>query len=546
MARIFKFGTSVLSLASSTRLRGWLAQTSSTRLPGRLAQTSSTRLQGWIAETETSGVKNQTSVVSPNTHWTTRLHALIQEIEPLGSFVHTERLTNVPQLLPHVTVDGVGRLGFPMMDLVVQQLIANSEKAPYGKLDQTLMDTNVRDAWQIDANKITIGGGDTWKTYFHQLVRQQCFHLGISYERFDNLGIQANLYKLLIYEKDGHFLTHRDTEKEPHMFGTLLIQLPTSDGFQGGELTVSHRGDTKRFNLSVDSDNEFHAVSFYADCEHELHPITAGNRVCLVYNLLATSPEKDTSTTILSPDVSITTENTLRLICADWSDGDLEKITKIGYQLEHEYTHQSIGYSTLKGRDEIVVAALRNARTDQGRRLFRVSILLMQHHFEKDYLGEYFEDDVRPFVLIEETADGLWERKGGEDAEFPGEDAEFPNQSDWDMVCHSKGGWWVMPSVVLENVISEYTAPSKGDEVSYSNLEATNDGKDNEEEEEEDCYSDEDNEDKIPYDRKMFLSTCDVILKENAYNGNDGGSHETFYYAAAVIFCPSINIPSQK
>ena len=481
-------------------------------------------------------------------HWTTRLLSLIQKIEPLGSFVHTERLTNVPQLLPHVTIDGVGRLGFPMLDVVVNKLIENSEKAPYGKLDQTLMDTQVRDAWQIDSTKITIGGGDTWTTYFNQIVRRHCFHLGISNERFDALDVQANLYKLLIYEKDGHFLTHRDTEKEPRMFGTLLLQLPTSDGFQGGELTVSHHGDTRSINLSIDSDNEFQTVSFYADCEHELHPITDGNRVCLVYNLVATLPENKISTTIPSPNVNIDTESKLGLICDDWRNSDLKRISKIGHQLEHKYTHQSIGYSTLKGRDEVIMTTLRNARNNEGTRLFQVSILLMQHHFDDNYKTDECENVVSPFVVIEETADGSWDRKMICDG---------PSPSDWDMVCHSKGGWWLMPNVDLKTVISEYSKAATGKEFSESNPDATGDKKSTEnmddgedDEEEERCYWYLDDEGfegyEIPSDRKMFLSTCDVISKENGYNGNDGGSHETFYYSAALVFCPLINIPCKK
>ena len=129
---------------------------------------------------------------SPASHWTSELKEVIQNIEPLGSFVHQNKLTNLPHMTPHVTLDGIGRLGFPLFNMAVNALIAASAKAPYGRLDKTLFNTEVRDAWQIDATMVTVGGGDVWTSYFKKVVCDHCFHLGISKERFERLGIQAN------------------------------------------------------------------------------------------------------------------------------------------------------------------------------------------------------------------------------------------------------------------------------------------------------------------------------------------------------------------
>ncbi|CAN0450803.1 unnamed protein product, partial [Hapterophycus canaliculatus] len=40
------------------------------------------------------------------------------------------------------------------------------------------------------------------------------------------------------YESGGHFRPHKDTEKEAGMFGTLVVQLPTASGHEGGTLLV--------------------------------------------------------------------------------------------------------------------------------------------------------------------------------------------------------------------------------------------------------------------------------------------------------------------
>jgi hypothetical protein len=48
--------------------------------------------------------------------------------------------------------------------------------------------------------------------------------------------ITANFYKLLIYNEGSFFVSHRDTEKAPVMFATLVIVLPSA--LSGGELQM--------------------------------------------------------------------------------------------------------------------------------------------------------------------------------------------------------------------------------------------------------------------------------------------------------------------
>jgi hypothetical protein len=166
--------------------------------------------------------------------WPSELLAHLNTVEPLGSFATSDVVENMPVFYPIINVVGVGRLSFPLMDLIVQPLIAVSSKAPYGKGEVTSLDDSVRKAWQIDPSLIKLGGGAEWEDCLKSIVHRACRELGFSDERFDNLGIHANLYKLLLYETGGHFLAHRDTEKEPGMFGTLIIQLPST--FTGGDL----------------------------------------------------------------------------------------------------------------------------------------------------------------------------------------------------------------------------------------------------------------------------------------------------------------------
>ena len=96
--------------------------------------------------------------------------------------------------------------------------------------------------------------------------------------------MEAEFYKLLVYDEGSFFVSHRDTEKADGMFATLVIVLPSQS--QGGELVVRHGGREVLFDLSVTEPAEAAFAAFYADCVHEVLPVRSGHRLALVYNLL--------------------------------------------------------------------------------------------------------------------------------------------------------------------------------------------------------------------------------------------------------------------
>ena len=99
-----------------------------------------------------------------------------------------------------------------------------------------------------------------------------------------------------------HTQVHRDTEKVDGMFGTLVIQLPSD--YSGGELIVKHRGEEKVFSFSgLQGSTNFHIAAFYADCQHEIKKVTAGNRLCLVYNPRVQEVHTKAEVVHLTPDL---------------------------------------------------------------------------------------------------------------------------------------------------------------------------------------------------------------------------------------------------
>lgn len=124
---------------------------------------------------------------------------------------------SVPFTFPRLTIPTLGEIAFPVNELQAKALIQEAHKAPFGKGSQTIIDNSVRSAWEIDSEKLHFMGNE-WNRFVQGIVSTIQSELGI--EEFE---VEAHLYKMLIYEKGDFFLTHRDSEKEKGMFGTLII-----------------------------------------------------------------------------------------------------------------------------------------------------------------------------------------------------------------------------------------------------------------------------------------------------------------------------------
>ncbi len=83
------------------------------------------------------------------------LGELLQSVARPGGFCTHGRVF-VP--MPVLEVEEVGLLSFPVPDSQVRLLVDAAERAHYGKGADTLVDTSVRDCWQIDAARIHLGG----------------------------------------------------------------------------------------------------------------------------------------------------------------------------------------------------------------------------------------------------------------------------------------------------------------------------------------------------------------------------------------------------
>ena len=295
---------------------------------------------------------------------------MTESIGAPGTFACSFALGGAANEAPCVTVDGVGRLSWPLCAEQAITLRGACVRAPYGKGSDTVVDESVRRAWQADADKVDVRG---WDGVLRAAVDKACAELGSSAR-----STTARLYKLLLYEPEGHFKEHCDTEKEPGMYATLVMQLPAA--YAGGSLRVAHKGKTKTFDWSAASEDGLFASAFYADCTHELLPVTEGLRLCLVYNLLWAS-----SGPLPAPVDHSAQREELGRLGARLVAAEAASPRVLGVLLEHKYTETNLGFGALKGRDRSVVDTLRAARAAAaGQPAFDVSLVLIQRQMTGD------------------------------------------------------------------------------------------------------------------------------------------------------------------
>ncbi len=282
------------------------------------------------------------------------LEKLLAQVRRAGDFqCHGTR--ELP--MPRIEVQGVGVLSIPVLESQAQALIRQAVQAPYGRGTETIVDPNVRRVWQLSPDQARISG-KSWPANFDAILSRVTTGLGC-----EGWTVSAELYKILVYEAGGFFVSHRDTEKAEGMFGTLVLVLPSAH--QGGELVLRHAGQEVTVDMAALENSEIGFVAFYADCEHELRPVIAGHRVCLVYNLLQSPGAAGDSAKLLAiPDESRAAEAAAGLLESAFAGPGAP--VKIAWLLEHYYSPDGLSFAALKAADRARAEVLLKAAQRSG------------------------------------------------------------------------------------------------------------------------------------------------------------------------------------
>ncbi|MCJ1391367.1 hypothetical protein MMC18_004230 [Xylographa bjoerkii] len=205
----------------------------------------------------------------------------IEAVHRTGSFATSGRFEKF--VLPGIVVEEIGVIRLPLSTQDAQSLIQVSRQAPFGKGNQTLVDETVRKTWEIDGSKVSFSN-KAWHGWLEGVVRTVAKDLGVA---CGPDSVRAELYKMLLYEKEAMFKPHKDTEKTSGMFGTLVICLPSEH--VGGAVCLTHGQEKKTFETAEASIFNTTYIAWYADVTHEIKPIQSGYRWVLTYNLTSAS-----------------------------------------------------------------------------------------------------------------------------------------------------------------------------------------------------------------------------------------------------------------
>jgi hypothetical protein len=162
-----------------------------------------------------------------------------------------------------------------------------------------------------------------------------------------------------VYAPGQFFATHQDSEKTDGMIGSLVVILPSSA--KGGALVIEHHVEQVEYRGSPD---RLVLVAFYADCRHQVRPVTAGYRAVLTYNLFLDAQAGAAASAVgMSPSSLI---DSVRAYFATprpqraWQRADAGKSERLVYLLDHEYTQRGLAWDRLKNGDAIRAGMLRD------------------------------------------------------------------------------------------------------------------------------------------------------------------------------------------
>ncbi len=282
-----------------------------------------------------------------------RLARLLDDAEPPGAF-SAQILAPADAL--QVEVDGVGAVQTPVRAPLAKKLIAVAQPARFGRGEQTLTDTSVRDTWEIAPDRVTLDG-PTWEATLGAVLDNVRDELGL----LPTTKLRAELHAMLVYGKGQFFLPHQDSEKDDAMAGTLVVSLPSAH--TGGELVLEHGGESVTYRTSKE---ELSFVAFYADCRHEVKPVKSGYRVTLTLNLLADSETDAQGAGPVADLAHCLTEHFTTPAMRRYGRADPDPPNRLVYLLDHEYTQRRLNWNRLKGVDAERAALLRAAAERAG------------------------------------------------------------------------------------------------------------------------------------------------------------------------------------
>ncbi|KAG5874837.1 hypothetical protein JTB14_009294 [Gonioctena quinquepunctata] len=233
-----------------------------------------------------------------------------------------------------ISVEGVGKLQFPLDKSSIQKLIAISADAKFGLGEKTLVDKNFRNTQMIESKYLDVNFS---QNALGSVINDMHTALNLP----ENSYLKPHLHNMLIYTPGQFFGEHRDSEKMENMVATLVVVLPSPH--IGGTLLIKHINKKFKFATENLEESDARCICFFSDCWHQVKEVTHGHRMVLTYNIVL---ENGQLLDLLQNDY-------LEGRLSAYFDDSEEEIDakKLVILLNHSYSEHSLKWNLLKGED---------------------------------------------------------------------------------------------------------------------------------------------------------------------------------------------------
>ncbi|KAM0201319.1 hypothetical protein ACHAPI_002196 [Fusarium lateritium] len=242
---------------------------------------------------------------------------------------------------PGLTIEGNHLIPLPFKEDDAQAIKSVCRQAPFGHGDKTVVDTSVRNTWELDSSKFELANSQ-WSIFFDVILRDTAKGLGFQ-------KVVAKPHKLLLYEPGSFFKSHKDSEKEQGMIGTLVVCLPSQH--EGSDVHLSFGSQAISYSTAPTSKFDLTSISWFSDVTHKVTTLISGYRLVLTYKLFVVGEDPLSASTILEQT------DHLKTMLNKWQTQSLG-VGKVIYPLDHLYTESSLCLENLKGRDRAVAHTL--------------------------------------------------------------------------------------------------------------------------------------------------------------------------------------------
>lgn len=319
--------------------------------------------------------------------WQRSLRLRLDGIKSVGDIANFTRYATFA--IPGLKIEGHPTIPLPLTPQDAEVIKSACREAPFGKGEETIVDTSVRKTWELDHTNYKLLNPE-WEGFLQKVALTAASGLGL-------MDVTVKSHKLLLYEKGSFFKRHKDSEKEPGMVGTLVICLPSEH--QGGDVHLSFGSDERVFSTAPTSTFDVTALAWFSDVTHEIKEITSGYRLALTYNIIQNRKHKQSARFFGEQMQHV------RKVLLDWNSKS-SKAKMLVYPLDHKYSQSSMALQVMKGRDKAVCQALNDVAPQSGVFFLLAHMTRVESNGVEDYGYDDEDEEKGTFLKTVSTPEG--------------------------------------------------------------------------------------------------------------------------------------------